>query len=108
MPSFLETYDLRYDEMLRKRCAGGVTKKADAILIEPEETPNHAARVVWAEAALKDPVAETEKIMWRIVQNGTIQTKQSGASIAAGTITTDQDIEFVVNTVVDAMLAPAD
>lgn len=106
MASFLETYDLRYDEMLRKRVAGAVTKKADAILIEAGSTPNHAARLVWAEAALRDPVAETEKIMWRVVQNGTIRDKQAGASIAAGNVATDADIEFVVNVVVDALLTP--
>ena len=101
MASFLETYGLRYDEMFRKRCTGAVTKKAEGIKGEDPSTPNHDARMTWATAAFNDPVAETEKIMWRIAQNPTIQTKQSPASVGAGTIASDADIEFVVNGVVD-------
>jgi len=104
MSSFLETYDLRYDEMLKKRVAAACTKKADSILIEPSNTANHAARLVWANDCLRDPVDTAGKLMWRFVQNGTIQTKQSAASIASGICAPDSDIEYVVNVVVDAMV----
>lgn len=106
MSSFLETYDLRNDEMLKKRVAAACTKKADAILIESAGTANHAARLVWAKDCMLDPVQAAFRLMWRVVQNGTIQTKQSPASISAGTIATDADIEFVVNTVVDVVVNP--
>jgi hypothetical protein len=105
-----EVYNMRYDEMLRKRTTAACTIKANEILAESSATANHTARLAWANATFRDPVAENEKLMWHFVQNPTLQTKQSPDSISGGTISTDQDIQFVVNQTVDAVIldpAPA-
>ena len=101
MAFLTEIYSMRYDELLLRRCTAACTVKAEAISDEEETTPNHAARKAWADATFKDPIAETQKLMWRIVQNPTLQSKQDAASIAGGGVATDQDIQFVVNGVVD-------
>jgi hypothetical protein len=99
-----EVYNMRYDEHLRRRCTSACTIKAQEILAEPPSTPNHTSRLAWAEATFRDPVAETEKLMWKIVQNPTLQAKQSPDSIASGVIAPDTDIQFTINTVVDAAI----
>lgn len=43
----------------------------------------------WAESALEDPDTESTKMLWTVVQNATIQS--------SGLASTDNDIQFVVN-----------
>jgi hypothetical protein len=99
-----EVYNMRYDPMLQKRCTSACTIKAQEILIEVPSTPNHTARLAWANATFRDPVAENEKLMWHFVQNPTLQTKQSPDSISNGIIAPDSDIQFVVNQTIDAVI----
>lgn len=93
MATFLELYALRFSENMKKRVTVAIAVAAQNILAEDGGTTNHANRVIWADEALKDAQLMAEKIMWRVLGN---------ASIAAnGEASSDSDIQFVVNSLID-------
>lgn len=93
MATLLELYDLRYNEDIKKRVTSAVAIAAQAIVAESDQTANHVNRVIWANTALKDTQLAMEQIMWRVLGNATIA--------ASGVSSTDNDIQFVVNSLID-------
>lgn len=93
MATLLDLYDLRYNEAMKKRVTAAIAKAAQDVLAEDDQTANHTNRVIWANDALKDAQLMTEKIMWRVLGNATIA--------ANGEASTDNDIQFVVNSLID-------
>jgi len=91
--SLLSVYNLKANAEFKARVASSVAKAAYDVLNESPGTTNHAARVVWAKAAMKDAAPVAEQMLWTIVQNATIQS--------SGTASTDNDIQFVVNSNID-------
>jgi len=68
-----------------------VMKLANYVTAEPPETPNHSARLAWAQYVLQSRanlVAKTEQMFLAVCSNGTIQE--------AGGNATDNDIDYVV------------
>ena len=90
--------------VMRPRVAAAIANAAEDIENEDPATPNHEARLAWAESMLAggvwnaDPATadETDKIMWRVGLNPTIA--------AAGENATDNDIQFVVNSLLDMLI----
>jgi hypothetical protein len=81
---------------LRNRVAAALTAAAEDVRTEAAATANHAERFTWATGILSGfnaPQAEADRAMWIIVQNATIQ--------ASGEASTDNDVQFVVNGLVD-------
>jgi hypothetical protein len=91
--SLLSVYQLKANAEFKSRVASAVAKAAYDILNESVDIPNHSERVAWAKTAMKDAALVAEQMMWTIVQNATIQSE--------GTNSTDNDIQFVVNSNVD-------
>lgn len=99
-----DMYDMCYDEVLQRRCTSACAVKARQILGEIDTTPNHKSRLGWATATLKNPDAETKKLMWSFAQDPALAAAQSSEAIAAGTVASDEVIQTTVNTVVDAVI----
>lgn len=90
--SLLSVYQLKANAEFKSRVASAVAKAAYDILNESVDIPNHDKRVA-SKTAMKDAALVAEQMMWTIVQNATIQSK--------GTNSTDNDIQFVVNSNID-------
>jgi hypothetical protein len=98
MATLLELYNLRFtSQNLKNRTVAAIAKAAQDVLNEDAGTANHAARVAWASAALADTPTMAERMMWGMLANATIA--------AAGDAATDNDIQFVVNSLVDTFAA---
>jgi len=83
---------------LHFRVAGACLKAAWGIYYEDVGTANHAERLVWAKRVLasKEGMIEVATEMFLFfLSNATIQT--------VGAAATDNDIEFVVNSLIDTM-----
>ena len=87
--SLISVYNLKTNAEFKARVASAVSKAAFDILNESPATENHAERVVWAKASMLNAEGVAEQMLWAIVQNATIQTE--------GLDSTDNDIQFVVN-----------
>ncbi len=80
---------------MRNRAAVAVMKAAYDVANESAGTTNHAKRLLWANYALLNPLDEAARIMWGLLSNATIAT--------SGESSTDGDIQFVINSLVDTM-----
>lgn len=89
MATLEQIFNLRFQGALKPRVTAAVAKAAQDVLNEDPGTANHVARVAWAKAALQNAQAAAEEMMWGVVGNATIQ--------ASGDSSTDNDIQFVVN-----------
>ena len=81
---------------LLQQTAVAIKKAAFDITNESEGTANHAQRLQWARNVhLTDeaPVKWAKKMIWRVLDNATIQADPTAA--------TDNDVQFVVNSLVD-------
>lgn len=78
----------------KHRAAVAIAKAAADILAEAANTTNHAQRSTWASKALGDPIGMAGKMAFGIMTNATLQ--------GAGDAMLDSDIQFVVNSLVDA------
>jgi hypothetical protein len=90
MGSLSETNRLRYnDPEMKGRVTAAVGHNAANILNEDPGTPNHEARVTWADSALANSQGYAEQAMWDVVLNPAINE--------AGDAATDNDILFAVS-----------
>jgi hypothetical protein len=90
MATLLEKWAMRNSENLRTRLAQIMQDTAYNISNEATDTPNYAARRVWALAILGNKDAaygEATRVQWRLGLNATVA--------AAGDASTDADLEFV-------------
>jgi hypothetical protein len=76
------------------RATVAVAVAAQAVLIESDQTVNHAARLAWARKALDDPGAMVGRMAYAIAGNGVV-----GSS---GDATTDAQLLTAVNGLIDA------
>lgn len=91
MATLQEHYDLANGGALRGRVIAACAKAATDIVNENPLTANHANRMIWA---AKDPAENAEQMKWPVALNATIA--------AAGAAATDGDIQFVVNSHINA------
>ena len=98
MATLLETYEAHQTlEILPQKTTAAIWKAAVAVLTEDVGTANHAARVVWASHALRDARAMADLMLGGMLGNAAI--------VAAGDASTDNDLEFVVASLIDAYSA---
>lgn len=93
MATYTQIFALRFGGAIADRVIVAVATAAQQVLAEAPSTVNHTARVAWAKLALKDAALMADEMMWGVVGNPTIQ------NLAAGS--TDNDIQFVVNSLID-------
>lgn len=78
------------------RVAAAVAIAASAVLTESGGTPNHAARLAWAQKTLNDPVTMGKKVIWGVVADANVQ--------AAGANPSDAIVQTSVNSLVDTFV----
>ena len=83
------------DHVLRKQVIVSCQKAATDILNEAAGTENHGQRLQWSRKILRSggAAAEGEKMIWEVLANAAIQ--------AAPTNATDNDVQFVVNSLLN-------
>jgi hypothetical protein len=95
---------LHNDGQLRAQCEMYLlTAAVPFIQDEDPATPNHAARLAWANAVEQDEAAlarAIHRLAIKAVQNGTIRT-----ALAAGQPAEDSDVEFVGSTFLSTFVA---
>jgi hypothetical protein len=94
MATFLERHALQYGHtLLRQRTQIAIEQGAYDVSNEDAGTANHANRLLWSQTALNNPTKMMDLEMALLVQNPTIA--------GAGDDSTDSDIQFVVNGLID-------
>lgn len=91
--ALIDQYNLKSNAQFKARVSAAISVAANDIMNEDAGTTNHTERLVWAKASIKDPETVAEQMLWLVVQNPTIQTN--------GLSSSDNDIQFVVNSYVD-------
>jgi hypothetical protein len=101
MATLIEKYKLLHgDGDLWRKCEAAAWQASTDIINESPSTPNHAARLEWANTVRGDPPSVASVTAWvtanrmKILENATLQS--------AGNASTDNDVQFVINS-----LAPA-
>lgn len=90
-PTALEIYNLYKSDLYRKRVTGLMVRAANDIYNEDPATANHAQRMKWATAIMKDASENLNTMMVFVSMNSTV---------LSGTAT-DEDIRFIVNSNID-------
>jgi len=89
-------YGLAHSGTMKARVASAIAKAAEDVRNESDSTTHHAERFTWATGILTSPTGpdiEADRAMWLVVQNATVQ--------ASGEETTDNDLQFTVNGLVN-------
>lgn len=84
--------------VLRKQVAVAMHSAAVDVINEDEATENHSNRLVWARRVTQGnsgPLDMAERWIWKVLENATIQASPDTA--------TDNDVQFVVNSIVNVM-----
>lgn len=97
---YIEEHDLFRDtgNDLHKKVSRAIDVAARNVVNEDPGTANHAERFVWASKARQNPdniLNEAHQWMLAVLDNPTIA--------AAGNASTDNDVQFVVDSLVDTM-----
>lgn len=94
MATYIEQYDIWMSTNLKKQLVMACLKAANDIVNESAGTTSHTERLAWARLVFKDPFVKASEISAGVIQNATVQ---SG-------VYTDNDIQYVVNSLIDVML----
>jgi hypothetical protein len=82
---------------LLSRSEVAIATAAVQVLAEATSVTNHLARAAWASKALEDRRGMARKMAWGIMANTTLQV--------SGDAMLDSDLQFTVNSLVDAFSA---
>lgn len=93
MATYAEIAALRRNPVLMDKVLVALTKAASDVMVEADTTSLHKARLRWAEKVFPTPEVMYNLMIWRVLQNPTIQTN--------GEASADSDIQFVVNSLID-------
>lgn len=96
----LSEYGLFSDEenALHKKVAAAIARAARDVYFESPDTANHAARYLWAvrlRQSSSNAITEAHSRMLMVLDNPVVA--------AAGNDATDNDVQFVVNSLIDQM-----
>jgi hypothetical protein len=93
--AYTDIYTAATDDthILRKQTAVALHKAAVDILNEAANTELHKEREFWAFKVMRDPAAWAAIAIWKVLENSTIA--------AAPTTSTDSDVQFVINGLVN-------
>lgn len=97
-----DTYKLRYNDAdFKGRLTAAVAVFAQSLVSEDPATPNHSNRLNFAQTLLSpgNTEAYVESSYWAVIANPAVQ--------AAGTTSSDADIQVAVNSVLTAQIPPA-
>jgi hypothetical protein len=97
MATYAELVTASNNTALMTRIAVACAVAADKIRLEPDTTPNHAARVVWAREAFSDPGQAAKNILWSVL------AQNRAATLAQITGADDAAVQTAVDAAVDAV-----
>jgi hypothetical protein len=103
MTPYTDVYELVYGStaeavQFQQQVSVAIKAAANAIFAESAGTANHAERIQWARNVTltdKGPLGWTHKMIWRVLDNGTVRT-----AAIAGTAT-DSNVQTVLDSLVD-------
>ena len=98
--AYIDDHALLYttENDLHKKVTRAIDKAARDVTNESEGTANHSIRLMWAEWIRHVPdraIREAHRAMMYVLDNVTVAT--------AGNASTDTDVQFVVNSLVDTL-----
>lgn len=93
MANYLQIFDFRVNQDLKKRVVVSITIAARNVLAEDSQTANHENRLAWAKRAITSPETEADRMIWAVLANPTIQSDPVNAS--------DGDFQFEINSQVN-------
>ena len=79
---------------LRKQTTVAIRVAATDVINESDGTTNHPARLAWAIAVQKATDSWVDRMIWSVLENGTIAASPESA--------VDADVQFVINSLVDS------
>lgn len=91
--ALIDTYNLKSNAEFKARVSAAIATASNNIINEDVGTANHTERLAWAKESIKNAESAAEQMLWLVVQNPTIQTN--------GLSSSDNDIQFVVNSYID-------
>ena len=92
MSDYTNYVDIWTSDALKKQILFACLKTANYILTtEPNNAPNHSARVNWAKTVIFDPYEAAQKISVAVICNGDVQSGNP----------TDATVQYVVDLMVD-------
>mgnify|MGYP005817878897 CR=1 FL=1 len=97
MATYEKIYDEWETESLKKQIVVSVMIASRAVVLEPDTTPNHAARLGWAKQALLDPFMMAQKMSVAVITDTKIQSGKF----------TDADVQAIINASIDIFAALA-
>lgn len=98
MATYQEMFDLTHNQALLQRVMAAVAVLAEAIRSEAPATPNHAERMRWAQAALRNVDGTARSLMWVVIA----QSRQFTAAQIEGA--TDAAVQSAVNSAVELLI----
>jgi len=105
MATLNEIFNLRNNSHLLNRVAAALANAAEDVRNEAAATAKHAERFTWASSVLLTtggPDTESQRAIWLVLQNTSIQDQYTSDPTGGGTIT-DSDVQFVVNSLVNVL-----
>ncbi len=105
MATLNETFALRNNAHLKNRISAALAAAAEDVMNEAAAVVGHAERFAWASSVLLltgGPEREGSRAIWLVIQNTVIADNYT-ANPSDGGATTDNDVQFVVNGLVDIL-----
>jgi hypothetical protein len=104
MSTYTASYKVRYGvESLQQQIEVAVIHACSDVKNEDAGTPDHVNRLAWAEWANKNSTVAVAPFKWPVAMNptiaGAVEIDPSGGTV------TDNDVQFVVNSNLDAVIA---
>ena len=96
--AYVDVYDqaVAVASSLKKKTAVALHKSAIDIINEDPATALHSDRLTLANRIVSNPVAWSDKVIWKVMENVTIAADPGAA--------TDSDVLFVVNSMINSIL----
>lgn len=95
MATYEELFNLADNNTLLDRIAVAITIAAHTVLNEADTVPNHAARLVWARSAFRDPKLQAKSFLHVVL------AANSNATVTQINAATDQSIQTNINAAVN-------
>jgi hypothetical protein len=96
--NLLDIYTAAHNTQFQNRCRVAAWIAAQDIASEDVSTPNHETRMDWSKRALQDNITiKPHQLAMQVLRNPVIAADPAGAA--------DGDIQFQVNSVIDAIIA---
>ena len=104
MSVYTDTYKVKYQSIsIQQQIEVAVIHAAQDIRNEPVDAPDHANRIAWADWANWTSQIAAVPFAWPVALNPAIQT--SIANDPSGGSVLDSDVQFIVNSLVDSVIA---